>query len=152
MTPVVYGSSQGRGQIKPAATGLHHSHSNFRSLTHWARPGIEPTSSLTLCQIINLLNHNRNSENPNFKIESWQPPIMQNLDLIWLICLSVKKIWIKLRALWYWNGLGGSHEHLSPARFMERGCELYGGYFSHVTCNESLCLCIDNTKRCTPYI
>ena len=26
------------------AAGLHHSHSNARSLTHWVRPGIEPAS------------------------------------------------------------------------------------------------------------
>ena len=29
--PVVYGSSQARGQITAAAVGLHHSHSNARS-------------------------------------------------------------------------------------------------------------------------
>ena len=31
------------------------------SLTHWARPGIKPASSLTLCRVLNLLSHNRNS-------------------------------------------------------------------------------------------
>ena len=36
-------------------------HSNAGSLTHWAGPGIEPASSWTLCQILNLLNHNGNS-------------------------------------------------------------------------------------------
>ena len=56
-TPIAYGSSQ-------AAAGIHHSHSNGRiwaasvtyttahnnagSLTHWARPGIEPASSWIL--------------------------------------------------------------------------------------------------------
>ena len=30
-TPVAYGSSQARGQIRAAAAGLHHSHSNTRS-------------------------------------------------------------------------------------------------------------------------
>ena len=34
---------------------------NARSLTHWARPGIKPTPSWTLCQDLNLLSHNRNS-------------------------------------------------------------------------------------------
>ena len=29
--PVAYGSSQARGQIRAAAAGLHHSHSNTRS-------------------------------------------------------------------------------------------------------------------------
>jgi len=44
-TLVTYGSSQARGRIKAVAAGLCHSRSNARSLTHWARPGIEPTSS-----------------------------------------------------------------------------------------------------------
>ena len=51
------GSSQARGPIRAVAAGLHHSHSNARaehlwptaeltgSLTHWARPGIEPETS-----------------------------------------------------------------------------------------------------------
>ena len=34
---------------------------NARSLTHWARPEIEPTSSQRQCWIFNLLSHNRNS-------------------------------------------------------------------------------------------
>ena len=43
--PKANGSSQARGQIGAAAAGLRHSHSNTRSLTHWARPGMEPTTS-----------------------------------------------------------------------------------------------------------
>ena len=35
--------------------------SNMRSLIHWARPGIKPTSSQTLYQALNLLSHNGNS-------------------------------------------------------------------------------------------
>ena len=34
---------------------LHHSHSNARSLTHWARPWIEPSSSWILVGFINSL-------------------------------------------------------------------------------------------------
>ena len=34
---------------------------NTGSFTHERRPGIEPASSHTLCQILNLLSHNRNS-------------------------------------------------------------------------------------------
>jgi len=37
-----------RGPIRAAATGLHHSHSKARSLTHWVRPGINPASSRIL--------------------------------------------------------------------------------------------------------
>ena len=34
---------------------------NDKSLTHWGRPGIKPTSSQTLCQVLNLLSHNESS-------------------------------------------------------------------------------------------
>ena len=34
---------------------------NTRSLTHWVRPEVEPTSSQTLCHVISQLSHNRNS-------------------------------------------------------------------------------------------
>ena len=59
--PAAYESSQGSGQIRAAAAGLHHSHSNGKiwavsatyttahghagSLTQWARPGFEHASS-----------------------------------------------------------------------------------------------------------
>ena len=41
---------------------LAYSHSNARSLTHWMRSGIKPTSSRTLCQVLNPLSHSGNSE------------------------------------------------------------------------------------------
>ena len=44
-TPVAYGGSQARGLIGAVAAGLHHSHSNARSLTHRVGPGIEPATS-----------------------------------------------------------------------------------------------------------
>ena len=62
---MAYGSSQARGRIGSTAASPHHSHSNARSeshptpqltatcctarsLTHWARPGIEPVSTWVL--------------------------------------------------------------------------------------------------------
>ena len=66
--PPAYGSSQARGGIRDAAASLHHSHrdarsephlrptplahGNAESLTHWARPGIEPTSSWILARFV----------------------------------------------------------------------------------------------------
>ena len=44
--PIAYGGSQAKGLIRAVATSIHHSHSNAGSLTHWARPGIEPSSSI----------------------------------------------------------------------------------------------------------
>ena len=62
------GNSQARGRIRATAAGLHHSHSNSgiqataatyttahghtRSLTHGARPGIEPVSSQTPAEFL----------------------------------------------------------------------------------------------------
>ena len=62
-TPAAYASSQARGPLTAAAAGLHHSHSNAGStytkahgnagsLTHWAGPEIEPTSSWILVGFI----------------------------------------------------------------------------------------------------
>ena len=46
--PTTDGSSQARGWMGSTAASLHPSHSNARSLTHWARPGIKPQSSWIL--------------------------------------------------------------------------------------------------------
>ena len=74
---VAYGSSQTRDWIGAAASAyaiatatpnlshicdLCHSLQQHRSLTHWVRPGIEPTSSQRQCWVLNLPNHNRNSK------------------------------------------------------------------------------------------
>ena len=66
--PAVYGGSQAKGRTGAVAASLHHSHSNHRiqaasatyatahsnsrSLAHWARPGIEPTSSWMLVRFV----------------------------------------------------------------------------------------------------
>ena len=54
-TTGAYGSSQARGWIGAAASGLCHSYSTYvaacgsaRSLTQWVRPGVEPASSLLI--------------------------------------------------------------------------------------------------------
>ena len=41
-----------RGWIGAVAAGLHHSHSTARYLTHWARPGIKPSSSWILVRLL----------------------------------------------------------------------------------------------------
>ena len=53
-TPTAHGGSQARGWgIGTVATGLHQSHSNTGSLTHWARAGIAPKTSWFLVGFIN---------------------------------------------------------------------------------------------------
>ena len=51
--PAAYRDSQARGLIGAAAASVHHRHSNARSLTHWARPGIEPAASWFLVRFVN---------------------------------------------------------------------------------------------------
>ena len=68
--------SWARGWIRAAAASLGQRHSNAGSepsktyaracsntgsLTHWARPGIEPESLRTLCQVLKPLNYSGNS-------------------------------------------------------------------------------------------
>ena len=50
--PHLYQGSQARSWIRAVAAGLHHSHSNTESLTHWARPGIKPASSGMLVRFV----------------------------------------------------------------------------------------------------
>ena len=67
VTPTAYESSQAKGPIRATAASLYHSHSNTiwaapasyttphsntASLTHWARPGIEPTPSWFLVRFV----------------------------------------------------------------------------------------------------
>ena len=51
-TRAAYGASQARGWIGAISAGLHHSHSNARSLTRWVRPGINPASSWILVRLV----------------------------------------------------------------------------------------------------
>ena len=69
--PAAYGSSLTKGLIGAAAAGLHHSRGNTGSLTHCVKPGIKPTSSWTLCWVLNLLNHNGNFYLPFFFFFLW---------------------------------------------------------------------------------
>ena len=68
-TPAAYGGSQARSLIRTAATSLHQSHSNMGSepcyvtystakgnagsLTHWARPAMEPATAWFLVGFVN---------------------------------------------------------------------------------------------------
>ena len=54
-------------QITHRICDLNHS-SGAGSLTHRARPAIKPSSSWTLCQVLNPLSHNRNSSIFIFKV------------------------------------------------------------------------------------
>ena len=51
-TCLASGSSPAKGAIGAPAASIHHSHSNTGSLSHWARPGIEPTSSWIVVGLI----------------------------------------------------------------------------------------------------
>ena len=79
---MAYEGSQARGQNGAAAASLYHSHSNARSevsatyttahgnaesLTHWMRPGIEPTSSWILGTFVSA-EPQQQLPKPDFKI------------------------------------------------------------------------------------
>ena len=69
-----------RGRIRAAAAGLRHSHnnSNTGSLTHWARPRIEPTSSQRQCRVLNQWSHSGNSgTRPFIWMQPWSCIIQQ---------------------------------------------------------------------------
>ena len=94
--PAAYGSSQAGGWMElqllayttvtttpdpsricnpPTACG------NTGSLIHWSRPGVEPTSSWTPCQVPNPLSHDRNSRGYFFSITG----VVSNLPIYSLI-------------------------------------------------------------------
>ena len=50
-----------QGWIQAASTNYAAACGSTQFLTHGTRPGIEPTFSQTLCQVLNLLSHNGNS-------------------------------------------------------------------------------------------
>ena len=102
VTPMTYARSQSRGQVRAAAAGLHHSHSNTRSklhlwptphlvatpdpLTHWVRPRIESTS---WSWILHPLSHNGNPLFHSWSHFPWSP-IIWNVHKMdhnkWVLC------------------------------------------------------------------
>ena len=84
--PTADGGSRARGPIGAAATGLHHSHSNIESLTHWVRAGIEPVSSWMLVRFIFVepwwelhLNHTFKEHKQSLKKNVEFPPTFSSL-------------------------------------------------------------------------
>ena len=70
-TPAAYGGSQARGPIRATTAGLRHSHSHAGSLTHRARPGIEPdTSWIPVRFVCAAPRQNGNSQQPTFWFSS----------------------------------------------------------------------------------
>ena len=84
--PTAYGGSQTRGPIGAVVAGLYHSYSNTRSephlqptpqltgsLTHWARPGIEPTTSWFLVGFVSAVPRWKLPQNfyLEWKLEEW---------------------------------------------------------------------------------
>ena len=83
-----YGGSRARSRTRAAAVAystvsltLATAWGNTTSLTHWAGPGIEPTSSQRQCWVLNPLSHNRNSLNI---FDHDKPVILWNVLQFWL--------------------------------------------------------------------
>ena len=62
--PSAYGHSQARDRIRAIAAISNCSHSNGRSLTHWARPGIELASSWILAGFVSTTPQQELTPNP----------------------------------------------------------------------------------------
>ena len=90
-TPVAYGGFRARGLIRATAAGLYHSYSNARSkphlrtaphtahgnagsLTHWARPGIEPATSWFLVRFVSAVPHQEMQQTYRFNAISIKIP------------------------------------------------------------------------------
>ena len=132
---MAYGSSQTRGWIKVAAAGLYTTTTEMQdpncifnlccslrqcftqSFTHWARPGIKPAPSQTLCWALNPLSHNGNSlfgllsfcSNPQgnrvFKIFH---SVLPQLSHVWWATTGV--LW-KWACMWVWLFHAGMLAH-----------------------------------------
>ena len=94
--PMAYGGSQANGPVGAEFASLHHSHSSLtssvtyttahstaRSLTHWARPGIKPTSSWMLVRFTNGLATMGTSKTPvnsyllyQYRHIFWKPSVV----------------------------------------------------------------------------
>ena len=83
-------------------------HGNARSLTHWARPGMEPTSSWTRRQVLNPLSHNRNS--PDSLLET--PPKFFPEEEATLRPLEIKSIKTKAKRVLQRAEKGSDHGSL----------------------------------------
>ena len=68
---------------------------NAECLTHWAAPGIEPTSSQTLCRVLNPLSHNVNSLPTYFKYDHSLYPVLL------LICTLLRWTLVWMRHVFF---------------------------------------------------
>ena len=106
---IPYGSSHASGWA-----GLHHSHhwiraasaaypaacSNARSLTHGARPGIEPASSWTLCQFLTC-RATTGTHHTHLCKFSWYETSITDISKKWSFCFQVQSLmtWKKYNLL-----------------------------------------------------
>ena len=110
-TGEAYGSSHATGQIRAAAAGLHHSHSNARSLNHWARPGIEPASLWILVGFITAEPQRELLKilTTISKVDSLNPPV------IWILSTWFN-IFMALRIIFLFCFLGLHWRHMEVPR------------------------------------
>ena len=87
--------SQTGDLIRATDAGLRHSHSNVRSLIHWARPGIEPATSWVLVRFVSAapqweLHHELSTGGTSWVgwlfiyLDSWQYISSEWMSLKWM--------------------------------------------------------------------
>ena len=120
--PEAYGSSQVWGRVRATAASLYHADTEMqdlsricdlrsslgqcRSLTHWARPGIEPASSWTPCWVLNPLSHHGNSYFPSHLLFSWKKINARLLPFqLWIFWSEIsvdRRLWDAKGKSLYW--------------------------------------------------
>ena len=104
--PIAYGDSQAMSLIGATAAGLNHSHSSAGSLTHWARPGMETTTSWFLVGFVSA-QPQRKLHSVNFEFYSSGFPtvfccignFLKNVQ----IKSGVSKPWPWAKSSWFYN-------------------------------------------------
>ena len=87
-------------QIQAASENSTPACGKARSLTHWVRPGIEPTFSQTLCWVLNPLSHNWNSLYSI--IYSFSSGYYKILTTVFL-CYNSRSCWLSILYIVVWK-------------------------------------------------
>ena len=102
-TSTAYGGSQARGSIRAVPLAYTTAHGNTGSLTHWARPGMEPASSWIRSNWF-LLTNDWNSSFPLFQ----------------QLFLAIKKVNTKSNSIWKIKNYKHKWQALSEQRFVSK--------------------------------
>ena len=107
-SPMAYGGSPARGPVRAIAAGLYHSqpqqcriwamsaayttaHGNAWSVTHWKRPGIEPTTSWSLVGFISAAQWRELQHSDFSQVLSMNKKVYHSTDML-DICVIIYQV------------------------------------------------------------